>query len=150
MTDNLSEPAMTQAPSLDLAIPVLPARDPIAASAFYAERLGFAVVRADINHAVLERDRVRLHLRAAHDEGWRKRDAMPPIVSGEESFLAGTATCRIAVQDVDGLCAELEPKGVLHPNGGIGDRPWGYREFAVLDLDGNLITFYRPREQGSK
>jgi len=31
--------------------------------------------------------------------------------------------------------------GVIHPNGGLADKPWGFREFAALDNNGNLITF---------
>jgi hypothetical protein len=68
-----------------------------------------------------------------------------PICSGAESFLAGTASCRIEVADVDGLFAELEAAGVLHPvsQGGVDTTDFGTREFATLDLDGNLLTFFR-------
>jgi catechol 2,3-dioxygenase-like lactoylglutathione lyase family enzyme len=31
---------------------------------------------------------------------------------------------------------------MVHPNATLEDKPWGTREFAVLDPDGNLITFY--------
>jgi hypothetical protein len=43
---------------------------------------------------------------------------------------------------VNDLHAELQPRGVLHPNGQLADKPWGTREFAVLDADGNLIAFF--------
>jgi hypothetical protein len=71
-----------------------------------------------------------------------------PICSGAESFLAGTASCRIEVADVDALFAELEPAGVLHDvsRGGVGATDFGTREFATLDLDGNLLTFFHREE----
>ena len=61
------------------------------------------------------------------------------------AFLAGTASCRIETADVDGLYAELEPAGVLLRASvdGVDDTDFGTREFATVDLDGNLITFFR-------
>lgn len=29
----------------------------------------------------------------------------------------------------------------IHPNGGLETKPWGMKEFAVLDPDHNLITY---------
>ena len=62
-----------------------------------------------------------------------------------ESFLAGTASCRIEVKDVDALFLELEPRGVLHDvsRGGVRATDCGSREFTTIDLDGNLLTFFR-------
>ncbi len=47
--------------------------------------------------------------------------------------------------DVDALFAELEPRGVLHPivTDGVSATDFGTREFPTLDLDGNLVTFFR-------
>ena len=68
-----------------------------------------------------------------------------PIESGAESFLAGTASCRIEVADVDALYSELQQAEVLHPTsaGGVSATDFGSREFAALDIDGNLLTFFR-------
>lgn len=67
-----------------------------------------------------------------------------PVCSGAESFIAGTASCRIEVDQVDELYAEMAAAGVLHPTdpGRAQDTDWGTREFAVLDLEGNLLTFF--------
>ncbi len=72
----------------------------------------------------------------------------PPGALRGESFLAGTASCRIEVGDVDALYAELRAAGVLHPvsAGGLADTDFGTREFAALDCDGNLLTFFRWRD----
>jgi hypothetical protein len=60
-------------------------------------------------------------------------------------FLAGTASCRIEVSDVDTLFAELQSAGVLHDVSvaGVTTTDFGTREFATLDSDGNLLTFFR-------
>ena len=67
-----------------------------------------------------------------------------PVRSGAESFIAGTASCRIMVTGVDELYAEMAAAEVLHPvsKGGVDNTDFGTREFATLDLDGNLVTFY--------
>jgi hypothetical protein len=97
--------------------------------------------------AVIGRDDAVLHLWAATDIEWRSREDLTerPICSGAESFLAGTASCRIEVANVDALFSELEHEGVLHDvsRGGVSETDFGTREFATVDLDGNLLTFFR-------
>ncbi len=127
-------------------IPALPVADVSAASAFYRERLGFAAVHEEPGFAVLVRDAAVLHLWQAADEDWRTRGDLSgrPVRSGAESFLAGTASCRIEAADVDALGAELERAGVLHPTarGGVTATDFGTREVHALDRDGNLLTFF--------
>jgi catechol 2,3-dioxygenase-like lactoylglutathione lyase family enzyme len=143
--------AITRADArLGQTIPALPVREAEAAVAFYRDRLGFEVLHHDGGFAVLLRDEAVLHLWEAGDESWRERDSSGrPVRSGAESFLAGTASCRIAVGDVDALFEELSDVGVLHPvsKGGVEDTDFGSREFATVDLDGNLITFFRWRDE---
>ena len=128
-------------------IPALPVREMGAAVAFYRERFGFAVLHHDGGFAVLGRDDAVLHLWEAGDEGWRDREdrRARPVCSGAESFIAGTASARIELADVDALFAELEAAEVLHPTsrGGVAATDFGTREFATLDLDGNLLSFFR-------
>jgi catechol 2,3-dioxygenase-like lactoylglutathione lyase family enzyme/ketosteroid isomerase-like protein len=127
-------------------IPALPVRDAAAAVDFYRDRLGFEVLHHDGGFAVLARDEAVVHLWEAGDESWQRRESPEkPVRSGAESFLAGTASCRIAVAEVDDLYAELAQADVLHPvsKGGVEDTDFGSREFATLDLDGNLITFFK-------
>lgn len=35
----------------------------------------------------------------------------------------------------------LDNKILIHPNGHLETKPWGQREFALLDPDNNLLTF---------
>ena len=127
-------------------IPALPVHDAAAAVAFYRDRLGFEVLHHDGGFAVMGRDEAVLHLWEAGDESWRERDSIErPVRSGAESFIAGTVSCRIRVEDVDGLYAELSQAGVLHPasKDGVSDTDYGARDFATVDLDGNLVVFFR-------
>jgi catechol 2,3-dioxygenase-like lactoylglutathione lyase family enzyme len=132
--------------TLSQTIPALPVRDAAAAVDFYRDRLGFEVLHHDGGFAVMARDEAVLHLWEAGDESWRERDSLErPVRSGAESFIAGTASCRVVVDGVDELYAELRGTDLLHPvsKDGVDDTEFGTREFATLDLDGNLVTFFQ-------
>jgi catechol 2,3-dioxygenase-like lactoylglutathione lyase family enzyme len=132
--------------SLSETIPALPVRDAAAAVDFYRLQLGFEVLHHDGGFAVLGRDEAVLHLWQAGDESWRARDSLDrPVQSGAESFIAGTASCRIRVDGIDDLFEELQSRGVLHPvsKDGVSVTDFGTREFATLDGDGNLLTFFQ-------
>jgi catechol 2,3-dioxygenase-like lactoylglutathione lyase family enzyme len=117
--------------------PVLPARDIDKALRFYVERLGFRLAFRDLpgpdaKYVGLRRDGVELHLQW-HEEADFK---------GVE---AGTLMLRFLVDDPDALFGEYKDKGVFHERTHLADTPWGTREFAFFDLDGNGLTFYRNR-----
>ena len=131
---------------LSTTIPAFPVRDVRAAAAYYGAHFGFEPRHVTDGFAVLVRDDAQLHLWGASDEEWRSRPdfAERPICSGAESFLAGTHSCRIEVGDVDALYTELQRANVLHPvsTDGVTTTDFGTREFAALDLEGNLLTFF--------
>ncbi len=132
-------------PRLGQTIPALPVCSVADAVVFYRERMGFAVVHEDGGFAIVARDSAEIHLWGASDEGWRTRGdfVTRPVRSGAESFIAGTASCRVAVEGVDELYAELRAAGVLHsPSTVVEDTGYGTREFPALDDDGNLLSFY--------
>ncbi len=132
--------------TLSQTIPALPVRDMSLAVEFYRDRLGFEVLHHDGGFAVLGRDEAVIHLWEASDESWRERGSLEqPVRSGAESFIAGTASCRVSVEGVDELYEELEQADVLHPvsRDGVSETDFGTREFSALDLDGNLVSFYR-------
>jgi catechol 2,3-dioxygenase-like lactoylglutathione lyase family enzyme len=127
-------------------IPALPVRDAAASVDFYRDRLGFEVLHHDGGFAVLCRDEAVLHLWQASDESWRDGvDLERPVRSGAESFIAGTASCRIVVDGVDELYDELKDRDVLHQvsRDGVDDTDFGTREFATVDCDNNLVTFFQ-------
>jgi uncharacterized glyoxalase superfamily protein PhnB len=149
MTAMSSDDARAAA-GLHRTIPALPVRDVRAAVAHLRTRFGFEAPHETDDFAVVVRDDAVLHLWGASDESWRSRDELAerPVRSGAESFLAGTASCRVEVDDVDGLFAELARAGVLHPasRDGVADTDFGTREFSTVDRDGNLLSFFRWRE----
>ena len=129
--------------------PALPVRSIGSAVEYYVTRFGFTCPHQDAGFAIVVRDDAELHLWESGDDGWRARSVAElrnsPVCSGAETFIAGTASCRIRVDDVDELYAELSATGVLHPvDGGRSvDTDFGTREFATLHRDGNLLRFYR-------
>ena len=139
---------MPSSAGLGRTVPALPVRDVRAAVAHYRERFGFVAPHVTDGFAVLARDEAVLHLWGASDEQWRSREdlAQRPVCSGAESFIAGTASCRIEVADVDALFGELAAAGVLHYScRAVAATDFGTREFATVDRDGNMLTFFhRP------
>jgi catechol 2,3-dioxygenase-like lactoylglutathione lyase family enzyme len=128
------------------AIPALPVRRVDSSIGFYVERLGFETVHHDGGFAVLRRDDTVIHLWEAGDESWRDRgDWARPVCSGAESFIAGTAGCRIETEGVGELYLPCRDAGIVHPRGQLRDTDFGTTEFAVLDPDGNLLTFFEER-----
>jgi len=110
---------------LETAIPVLPVSDVPKAIAFYRERLGFEPRFEYGPYAGVARGPIELHL-----------DGSTP---GAEPV-----TCRVALRGVDELYAELSAQGVIHPKEPLETKPFGMRQFSVLDQDKNRFTFAQP------
>jgi catechol 2,3-dioxygenase-like lactoylglutathione lyase family enzyme len=102
--------------------------DDIAKSAdYYRDALGFTVTLQygnPIFYACLCRDEVTLHLLSAR----------------ETKRLPGNGGICVFVRDVDGIHAELAARGanIIKPP---QDYDYGMRDFDVVDLDGNQLTF---------
>jgi len=145
-TVRVSLPDGRAAAGMKKTIPALPVRDVGAAVAHYRYRFGFEAPYVADDFAILSRDEATLHLWGATDEQWRSRENLSalPVCSGAESFLAGTASCRIEVADVEALFRELALQKVLHDaaQGEVESTDYGTREFATVDLDGNLLIFF--------
>ncbi len=128
------------------ATPALPVSELSRSVAFYVETLGMTLDHRAPGYAILLRDSVAIHLWEASDTSWRERGdtARRPVVSGAESFIAGTASVRLRCEGIDALHEAIRPSGAIHPNAPLAPKPWGTREFGVLDPDGNLVTFVEP------
>ncbi len=109
-------------PCLGKIMPELPLSDVPAGVAHYRDVLGFSVNYQQHDIGVMDRDAVRLLLIA--------RTGRHP----------GIGSCYVFVDDADGLYAELAAKGA-NVQGQPISRPWGLREFQVLDPEGNQLTF---------
>lgn len=107
-------------------IPKLPMRDPAATRAFYVHRLGFTVAGTYPAYLIVERDGHELHFFLHAD--------LDPLTNDGQVYIRTTA--------IDDLYRSLTERGVaIHPNGALSTKPWGQREFALLDPDHNLLTF---------
>ncbi|WP_431200463.1 bleomycin resistance protein [Mucilaginibacter sp. P19] len=127
-------------------IPALPVVNIPEAVAFYEGKMGFKARHQEDRFAILTRDGLDIHLWAACDHDWRYKFwlVLRPVSTGAESFLAGTASCRIEVTGIDELYEEMKASGVIYnAETVVEDQPWGNRDFPTLDLHGNLITFLR-------
>lgn len=128
------------------ATPAFPVREIDKAVQFYKDKFGFNCRYKEDTFAILVRGNIELHLWASCNYSWKWKSIflfLKPISSGAESFLAGTHSCRIEVKGVEELYKELKEKEVLHnEKTEIESTYYGTREFAALDLYGNLLSFY--------
>jgi uncharacterized glyoxalase superfamily protein PhnB len=108
-------------------MPELPVRDMGGAVAYYRDVLGFCVNYEQHDIAVMDRDSIRVLLVAA------------------TAAHAGPGACYVYVDDADALYGELVAAGA-NVQGPPVSRPWGLREFRVLDPEGNQLTLGQPFE----
>lgn len=104
------------------AIPVFPVGDLDRTADFY-RRLGFTQQRRYPTYLVAVREDIELHFSVVPN--------MPPP---EQSLSA----CYIRTDRADALHAEWRSLN-LSMFSPIEDRPWGMREFHLIDPDGNLV-----------
>ena len=113
---------------------ILPSRSLNDTLAFY-RRLGFdGTIHSHGDYAILVRETVELHF-------FTHRELCPAESS---------AGCYIRVADVDSVyrafaLAELPRRGIPRQDG-LEAKPWGMREFAIVDPDGNLLRIGQPLE----
>lgn len=107
---------------LKSAVPVLPVKDMKAAVAFYQDKLGFSRIFDMGNYAGIMRGPIELHLDGS---GWG----------------GGPVSVRINLAGVDDVHAEIAPKGIVMKDEPLETKPWGMRQFSVLDPSGNRVTF---------
>jgi uncharacterized glyoxalase superfamily protein PhnB len=121
---SFQEPSPAPAPDRQLRriMPSLPLSDVAAGVAHYRDILGFRV-----NYA-------------QHDLGVMDRDDVSIILIARTAKHRGVGSCYVYVRDADRLHAELLARGA-NVQGVPVSHPWGLREFQVLDLEGNQITF---------
>ena len=113
-----------------ISIPILPARDLRETRAFY-EVLGFRATGwwpdAFGGYAILVRGDLSMHF------------FLHPEVSSTENYCG----CYWRVNDVNALYGEYDAVGLSRSGSprltAVEDKPWGMREFAIVDPNGNLV-----------
>lgn len=73
------------------------------------------------------------------------RDDVTLLLIDRADTHTGIGSCEAYVRDADALYTELVSRGA-NVRGEPVSRPWGLRDFRVLDLEGNRITFAQPFE----
>lgn len=123
---------MTDTFGLVSAVPVLASLDIERSVAFFASKLGFKKIYAEQGHyGMVANGPVELHFWACTDQK-----------------IAQATGCRISVTGVEALHALCAGHAIVHPNAALAAKPWGTKEFAILDPDGNLVTFFEDRAPG--
>ena len=108
--------------------PKLPMRDKEKTRAFYLNHLGFKEFgSADYDgYLMLTKDHIQIHF-------FEFKDLDPRENYGQ---------VYIRTDDIDGFYESLVAKKTpIHPNGPLEIKPWGQKEFSILDPDNNLLTF---------
>ena len=108
--------------------PKLPMRNKLATRDFYIKHLGFEEFgNADFSgYLMLQKDGLQIHFFEF------------PELNPDENY----GQVYIRTNDIDNLYQSLQNNKVsIHPNGHLEAKPWGQREFALLDPDNNLLTF---------
>ncbi len=112
---------------LERLAPILPSRDIAVTAAFYT-RIGFATLFADAGYLLMTRDGAEVHFFHA--------PALDPASNDHGAYLRPS--------DVDAFSDQVAALGLPREAGfprcqPAEDKPWGMREAALWDPDGNLI-----------
>ena len=111
-------------------VPIIPARDIEVSAAWYRDTLGFEVFHTEREYGIVGRGESWVHFWGP--SGIEPKDSMTMF--------------RIGVRGIDELYSRCSEDGIVHPNAPLELKPWGFREFAVSDVDGNLVTFFEAPE----
>jgi len=107
------------------ATPVLASLDIERSVEFFCSSLGFSKLHVQQGvYGVITRGSVSIHFWACADR-----------------HIAENTSCRVRVEGIHTLFLACTALNIVHPNAPLEEKPWGSREFAILDPDGNLVTF---------
>ncbi|KAF0846718.1 bleomycin resistance protein [Nocardia caishijiensis] len=130
---------------------ILPSRNVAATLAFF-DRLGFETETYSVEYGFVRRDAIELHYALVPDhDPWRAAGAafiaVDDVDRVHEEFVA--AGVRPTESD-DPLYTDDELRRRWKAGGDLArvtpaeDKPWGFREFALMDPDNNLLRFGKP------
>ena len=108
--------------------PKLPMRDKDTTKDFYLRKLGFREIGSTDydGYLMLQKDNIQIHF-------FEYKDLDPKENYGQ---------VYIRTDDIDKVYQSLvDNKISIHPNGHLQIKPWGQKEFSLLDPDNNLLTF---------
>ena len=108
--------------------PKLPMRDKSVTRNYYINELGFKDIgRIDYEaYLMMAKDDIEIHF----------------FLFKELNSLENYGQVYIRTDNIEDLYKTFLEKGVsIHPNDPLQTKPWGQKEFSLLDSDHNLLTF---------
>lgn len=106
--------------------PKLPMRDKAATRSYYVDKLGFEELGDYPGYLMVTLDSIEIHFFGFKD--------LDPRENYGQVYIRTDA--------IDELYQSfLDRKIDIHPNAPLETKPWGQREFSLLDPDMNLLTF---------
>jgi hypothetical protein len=106
--------------------PKLPMRNKDLTKAFYLNNLGFEELGDYGDYLMIRKDKIEIHF-------FEFKELNPKENYGQ---------VYIRTNDIENLFQSLRNnKTNIHPNGHLQIKPWGQKEFSLLDPDNNLLTF---------
>lgn len=107
-------------------IPKLPMRDKMLTKEFYLNQLSFELISDYGDYILFKKDQIEIH--------FFEFKTLNPLENYGQVY--------IRVVDIDKLYRTLLDNAIeIHPNGHLEVKPWGQKEFSLLDPDNNLLTF---------
>ena len=108
--------------------PKLPMRDKARTKEFYIDQLGFQQF-GNTDHSgylMVQKDNVQIHF-------FQFKELDPKENYGQ---------VYIRTNDIENMYQSIvNNKVAIHPSGDLQTKPWGQKEFSLLDPDNNLLTF---------
>jgi catechol 2,3-dioxygenase-like lactoylglutathione lyase family enzyme len=108
--------------------PKLPMRNKEATKDFYLDKLGFQPFGSmeHDGYLMVQKDNIQIHF-------FEFRELLPAENYGQVYIRTG---------DIETLYQTMLARKIsIHPAGHLQVKPWGQKEFSILDPDNNLLTF---------
>ena len=107
--------------------PKLPMRDKAVTRDFYLNRLNFEEFGSQDfpGYLMVQKDQIQIH--------FFEHKKLDPKENYGQVYIRTNA--------IEELYASLLDSRAIHPDGHLQVKPWGQKEFSVLDPDNNLLTF---------
>ncbi len=107
-------------------IPKIPFMEKRETVDFYVSKLYFKIMSDYGDYLLMEKEGLEIH--SFH---------YPELIKEKSDFML-----YIRVSDIENLYVSLQEHGVnIHSQGKLEAKPWGQKEFSVIDPAGTLLTF---------
>lgn len=108
-------------------IPKLPAINLEETQSYYENALGFKLISRYPEYLIMKSGTTELHFFEFKD--------LDPLTNYSMLYIR-------VPSDIDRLYQQMEASGaIMHPNGKLEIKPWGVKEFSILDPNHTLFTF---------